>query len=479
MANLIELRAQPGPQEAFGATGADICILGGAAGPGKSWAIVYEALKWVGLEKYSGIIFRRQRPQLIGGGSVWEESEGMYPAAGGRPRRGNILDWRFPSGSTIEFSHMQHESDRFSHKSKQYCYIGLDECTDFTEKQFWYITSRNRSRCGVRPYTRGATNPDPDSHLRQFLAWWIGDPDCDDCQDGSCAIEDHGYPNLKRAGVLRWFVRIDDVLHWADSPAGLRKQFAHLSPKQVQPKSATFIPATLADNKILLRQDPTYEATLLSLHKVDQLQLHKGNWNARAKSGDFFPRGRIRVVDEPPADLVEIVRGWDKAATKPSSTNPNPDWTVGVKMGRAPNGLIYVIDVIRGQWDPLDVEKQMINAASQDGKTCKVAIWQDPAAAGKFEAIHMTRILLGYVIEIERASKKKTAFAKPFSSQWLAGNVVLVRRSWNEPYLRTMDAFPSGDPGIKDDDVDASSVAYMKLSAALSGLAALEALTKM
>ncbi len=479
VADTIELRPQAGPQEQFAATPADLCIFGGAAGPGKSWSLVYDPLRWVDLAKFSGIIFRRQRPQLVGGGSVWEESEAMYPLRGGRARRGNVLDWRFPSGASIEFSHMQHESDRFSHKSKQYCYIGLDECTDFTEKQFWYIASRNRSRCGVRPYTRGATNPDPDSHLRKLLAWWIGDPDCDNCQDGSCALEDHGYPNLKRAGVLRWFVRIEDVIHWGDAPDDLRKQFAHLPPKDVQPKSVTFIPAKLEDNKILTAGDPTYEATLLSLHQIDQLQLRKGNWNARGKSGDYFPRGLVRIVDAPPTNLVEIVRGWDKAATKPTADNPNPDWTVGVKLGRAPNGTIYVLDVVRGQWGPLEVESTIINTASQDGNRCKIAIWQDPAQAGKFDAKHMIRVLIGYVVEVERASKNKTAFAKPFSVQWLAGNVVLVRGPWNEPYLRVMDAFPSKDPAIKDDDVDGSSVAHLKLSEALSGLAALEALTKM
>lgn len=477
VADTIELRPQAGPQEAFAATPADICIFGGAAGPGKSWSLVYEPLRWVHLEGFTGILFRRQRPQLVGGGSVWEESEGMYPLRGGRARRGNHLDWRFPSGATIEFQHMQHESDRFSHKSKQYAYVGLDECTDFTEKQFWYISGRTRTRCGIRPYMRGATNPDPDSHLRRLLAWWIGDPDCDNCQDGSCAIEDHGYPNLKRAGVLRWFVRIDDVLHWADSPAELQEQFSHLPAKKVQPKSLTFIPAKLEDNKILTAGDPTYEATLLSLHKIDQLQLYLGNWNARARSGDMFPKDRARVVDVAPSNLVEIVRGWDKAGTKPSPSNPDPDYTCGVKIGRAPNGLIYVLDVVYGQWDVLEVETKMINTASQDGTGCKIALWQDPAQAGKFDVKHMVRVLLGFVIEIERASKNKVAFAKPFSSQWLAGNVVLVRGPWNAWFLRLMDAFPNA--AVKDDPVDASSVAYLKLSEALSGLAALEALTKM
>ena len=87
--------------------------------------------------------------------------------------------------------------------------------------------------------------------------------------------------------------------------------------------------------------------------------------------------------------------------------------------------------------------------------------------------------LLTNSLDRSSASKNKTAFAKPFSSQWLAGNVRIVRGPWNEAYLRTMNAFPANDDAVKDDDVDATSVAYLKLSEALSGLAALEALTRM
>jgi len=294
-----------------------------------------------------------------------------------------------------------------------------------------------------------------------LIDWWLGSD---------------GYPILERSGVLRWFIRVEDVLHWANTPEELHKQFAHLPERDRRPKSFTFIPAKLEDNVILTDADPDYRSNLLAMHEIDRLMYLAGNWDVSPAAGDFFPRDKARIVDEAPADLVEVCRGWDKAATKPSPTNPNPDWTVGPKIGRARNGLIYVLDVIRKQEDPLGVESTMLKAAERDGKGVKIALWQDPAQAGKTEVAHFKRILQGYIVESERASKNKIAYAKPFSSQWLAGNVILVRGPWNEPYLRVMEAFPPKSSTGKDDDVDGSSIAYMKISESLSALGHLEAL---
>jgi len=464
MSELVEFRPQPGPQTIFAATPADIAIFGGAAGPGKSWSLVYDPLRWVSLEGFTAALFRRTTKQLKGGGSVWEESQKLYPHMNGLPREGSQLDWRFPSGATIEFSHLQHEVDKFSHKSKQYAYIGFDEVTDITEGQFWYLLSRNRSMCGVSPYVRAATNPDPDSHIRKLIDWWI---------------DKEGYPIPERSGVLRWLVRINDELTWADTREELYSQFSYVPRKDLAPKSLTFIPAKLDDNVILNNADPGYRANLLAMHEIDRMMLLGGNWNVRAASGDFFKRDRVEIVDEAPDNLVEVARGWDKAASKPSPENLNPDYTAGVKMGRAPNGQIFILDVRRVREDPLEVEKLILSTTKQDGKKCKVALWQDPAQAGKFDVAHFTRLLMGYVVETHRATKNKVTFAKPFSSQWLAGNVKLVRGPWNDAYLNEHEAFPSDSDNVKDDQVDASSAAHMTISKSLSGLAALEALTRM
>ncbi len=447
----------------FAACAADIAIFGGSAGPGKSWSLVAEPVKWCDLAGFTGIIFRNERKQLTGGGSVWEESEKLYPLRGGRARRGNTLDWRFPSGATVEFGYLDSLADAHSHKSKQYTYIGLDEATDIPEDAFWYMVSRNRSMCGVKPYLRAATNPDPDSHIRKLIDWWIGED---------------GFPIKERSGVLRWFVRIEDKLHWADSPEELRERFAHKPPEDVMPQSLTFIPALLSDNPILTSKDPDYRAKLLAMHEHDRMALLEGNWDVRPKAGDYFPQERAQIIDSPPA-MIETIRAWDKAGTKPTPTTPNPDWTVGLKMGRDAHGSIYILDVVRERLDPLDTERLMVSTARRDGTTCKIGLWQDPAQAGKFDVAHFTRLFMGWVVETERASKDKVTYAKPFSSQWLARNVYIVRGPWNDAFIAEAHNFPPKTSSGKDDQIDAASLAHLKLSEISSELALLEALTTM
>ena len=81
--------------------------------------------------------------------------------------------------------------------------IGFDELTHFSRSQFLYMLSRNRSTCGVRPYMRATTNPDADSWVADFIAWWID-------QDTGLAIPE-------RSGVVRYFTTISDEVIWGDS----------------------------------------------------------------------------------------------------------------------------------------------------------------------------------------------------------------------------------------------------------------------
>ncbi len=310
---------------------------------------------------------------------------------------------------------------------------------------------------------RAATNPDPDSFIRKLIDWWIGED---------------GFPIPERSGVLRYFVRVADVLHWADSPEELRAQFSHLPPRDIQPKSLTFIPASLDDNKILLSVDKSYRANLLAMHDIDRAKLLGGNWDVRPVAGDFFPSSKAQFVDAAP-DLLETCRGWDKAGTKPNQANPNPDYTAGVKIGRAADGRIFILDVVRDRLDPLDTERLMLATADRDGKRCKVGLWQDPAQAGKFDVAHLTRLLSGFMVEVERASADKQTFAKPLSSQWLARNVYIVRGPWNDAYVNEMDAFPAVSAGVKDDQVDGSSLAHLKICEGMSAIASLQAMSRM
>lgn len=441
------VRPQPGPQEMFAACPADIALFGGGGGGGKSWASCFEAGRWVDIPGYNAIIFRRESTSIRGGEGVWEESKRLYPPLGGVPRDHN-LDWRFPSGALIEFRHLQHESDLESHKSKAYALIIFEELTEFTEKQFWYMLSRNRSRCGVQPYVRATFNPDPDHFSRRLVDWWI---------------DRDGYVIPERSSVVRWFVRLsDDSLEWADT----RDELVARHGPDSQPLSFTFIPSKLADNPAMDKADPKYRAKLMALSRVDRERLlgdsvRGPNFNIRPTAGSYFRRSWFKVVDAAPVNIERRVRAWDKAATEPTPQNPEPAWTVGIKVSKTAQGVYYIEHAERFREGPGGNERRIRSTAELDGKDVAVAMWQDPGQAGKSDAANFVKLLDGWDVETRPTSADKETFAKPMSAQAEAGNVVLVRGEWNEPFLRVLESFPAGK--FKD-DVDALSLAHQVLS---------------
>ena len=83
------------------------------------------------------------------------------------------VQWRFLSGAKVTFAHMLYEKDKYSWQGSQICFLGFDELCHFSENQFFYMLSRNRSVCGVKPYVRATCNPDVDSWVANFISWWI------------------------------------------------------------------------------------------------------------------------------------------------------------------------------------------------------------------------------------------------------------------------------------------------------------------
>jgi hypothetical protein len=141
---------------------------GGGAGGGKSWALLYEPLRHIHNADFGGLIFRRTYPQIMQEGGLWDESCDLYNLLSAKSNQTDMR-WRFPSGASISFGHLQHEKDRYDYQGAQVAYIGFDELTHFSEKVFWYMLSRNRTTCGVRPYIRATCNPDCDSWVRKFF----------------------------------------------------------------------------------------------------------------------------------------------------------------------------------------------------------------------------------------------------------------------------------------------------------------------
>ena len=274
-----EIAPNPGPQTDCLASGADIVLYGGAAGGGKTFALLLGALAGVTVPGYSACIFRREAASADKTGGLFDQARRFYYPLKARENKTNKT-WRFPGigDGGISFAHLQHTSDVFNHQGAEYAFIGFDELTHFEESQFWYMISRLRTGCGEPTRMICTLNPDPDSWVFGLVRWWIGAD---------------GLPIADRAGRVRWFVRDpnSNELLWFDKPAKVGDMKA---------MSLTFIPALAADNPML---DPEYMSKLSVQDEQTRVRLKYGMWSrsedrqvfkqieARGRSAQPVPNG--------------------------------------------------------------------------------------------------------------------------------------------------------------------------------------------
>lgn len=302
------IKPQPGPQTQFLATPADVALYGGAAGGGKSWALLLEPLRHIGNKNFGAVVFRRTSPEIRNEGALWDESKKLYYNAAGKPHESDIW-WSFPGGSSVTFAHLEHEKNVYTWQGSQVPLICFDELTHFTSVQFWYMLSRNRSTCGVRPYVRATCNPDVDSWVAELISWWIN--------------QDTGYAIPERAGILRWFIRVGEKLVWGNHPDELAQYKNPETGDPLPAKSLTFIPSKLTDNKVMMDADPGYMANLLALPMVERERLLGGNWKIRWQGQAFFSMANF-LINGKPVDYpmpCDGVYGILDSATKTGKAN--------------------------------------------------------------------------------------------------------------------------------------------------------------
>lgn len=286
------VKPQVGFQTEFLSTPADIAIGGGAAGAGKTFAEILEPLRHKDNSNFTTVIFRRNVPQITMQGGLRDETLRLYPSFKARFSN-QSLKWYFPSGATLKMTHLEDDKTVFNHQGAQYALIMFDELTHFSRFQFFYMLTRNRSLCGVKPYVRATCNPDPDSWLADFLEWWI---------DQDTKSPNYGFPIAERAGKLRYMVMYNDDIIWGDSKPEVYKlvpkEYWELLPKDINPadmiKSVTFIPGSIYDNKILLKDNPSYLGNLMAQDEQTKSQLLYGNWKIRTDGNSLFLHNAIQ-----------------------------------------------------------------------------------------------------------------------------------------------------------------------------------------
>jgi predicted phage terminase large subunit-like protein len=179
----------------------------------------------------------------------------------------------------------------------------------------------------------------------------------------------------------------------------------------------------------------------------------------RPDTGALFHPTRIGTLDTAPAGLIGA-RAWDLAATA-AVQGRDPDWTVGVRLASDDAGRLIVLDIVRLRGGPHEVAEAIVNTAHRDGKAVPVGLPQDPGQAGKQQVAWLTARLAGYRVSASPETGSKLTRAGPIAAQVDAGNVSLVRASWNAALIEELRDFPLGR---KDDQVDALARAYALLA---------------
>jgi predicted phage terminase large subunit-like protein len=418
-------RPNPGPQTQFLASSAYEVLFGGAAGGAKTESLIVAPLRWVDERDFRALLLRRTFPELEK--SIVDRARQLYPAAvPGARYHDQKKYWQFPSGARIYFGHAEHEHDVHQYQGAEFQFVGFDELTHFTERQYTYLLSRARSSKGLPIRIRAATNPGGEGHEWVFRRWapWL-DPQA---QDRAAPGETRAYVNT--ADGERYVP--------AGTPGALTR---------------TFIPSRIVDNPHLMRHDPAYEQRLMGLDPVTRAQLLAGDWLARPARGAYFKRAWVTLFLEAlPVGVAARVRYWDLAA--------GGDWAVGVRMARLLDRRFVVEHVARVRGTPHEVRATVKATAREDGVAVPVYLEQDPGQAGKDQiASYATELAAFAVRGRPKRVDKVTAFG-PLSGQCEAGLVGVVRGLWNTPYFDELEAFPDG---AHDDQVDASSGAYAVL----------------
>lgn len=220
----------------------DEALYGGAAGGGKSDALLAEALRQVHIPHYRGILFRKTYPELA---DLIDRSTEIYKPAFPKAKYNDSKHiWTFPSGAKISFGNMQHRKDRTKYQGRHFDFVGFDEMTHFTWEEYSYMMSRNRPNGpGTICYMRSATNPGGIGH------GWAKQRFIMPC----------------RAGMKTMVDKITII-----DPNGN---------KIIIPKTRIFVPATVFENQKLMSNDPNYIARLASMSQKESEALLYGSWD--------------------------------------------------------------------------------------------------------------------------------------------------------------------------------------------------------
>lgn len=286
---------QLGGQQDMLSIDVDILIGGGSRGGSKTFSLLMEALKDIYDKNFKAIIFRKEVDDLA---NIIDESKRLFQEFGEYNKSKSDMTWNLNSGGSVKFNYYSdnYEDFKVRFQGKQFSYMGVDEITHMEYNKFKYLITCNRNAYKIRNRFWGTCNPDPDSWVAKFIDWWIGED---------------GFPIPERNGVVRYcFMEGDDVstIYWGNTREEVYEQCKGIidrhwkpeynqygTPQELFIKSVSFVEAKLADNKKLMKSDPTYLGNLMQQDDEQRARDLDGNWKYRNVGDDLIKLSNLEA----------------------------------------------------------------------------------------------------------------------------------------------------------------------------------------
>ena len=272
----VVFKPNPGPQTNFLSSSEREVLYGGAAGGGKSYAMLADPLHGLNDPNFSGLLVRHTTEELR---ELIQKSQELYPrAVPGIKWSERKSQWTSPKGGRLWMSYLDKDTDVTPSQWQAFNWSGFDELTPWSRPYAWdYMVARlSSSARHLGLYMRATTNPGGAG--QQWVKKMFIDPG----------------PSNKAF----WATNIEtgDTITY---PEGHSKAGQPLFKRR-------FIPASLFDNPYLAEAGD-YEAMLLSLPEHQRKQLLEGNWDIN--DGAAFPEfNRAQHF----VDAFEVPESWAK-----------------------------------------------------------------------------------------------------------------------------------------------------------------------
>jgi predicted phage terminase large subunit-like protein len=379
----------------------DEILFGGAAGGGKSDALLMASLQYVDVPGYSALILRRTYKDLALPDAIMDRSL-QWLSGTDAHWNDDLKTWTFPSGATLTFGYLEGPRDKYRYQSAAFQYVAFDELTQFSEDQYRYLHSRLRR------------------------------------------LKDSTVPIRMRA---------------ASNPGGIGHEWVNARFVDENTRTCMFIPSKLEDNPYLDKVE--YTKSLMKLDPVTRAQLLDGDWTIRPE-GSLFKEGWFQIIpNHPPINKLTLCRYWDKAASEGKGDYTvgallgivgGQVYIINIKRDRLrPAGVESLIK----QTAEIDAEKF--------GDNVMIRMEQEPGSAGVDVIDHYARrVLVGYNFKGVKTTGSKVSRAGTLATAAEMGNVYIVKGPWNATFLEEVATFPN--ESYHDDQIDAVSGAFNELA---------------